>query len=183
MFRLPVSPSTNASCRFAVLALLTVAFALPAAAQELKVAVIETEKILLDSNTGKSALAELNKLRESKSAEGEKLQTEIQGLRDQLTQGRLSLADDKIAELEQDLEEKTIALKRFSDDASRELNKRRDDVLSKIDQRVMPIIAAIGEEKGYSLIFRKFESGLVFASQEVDITAEVIQRLDAGSGG
>jgi Skp family chaperone for outer membrane proteins len=53
-----------------------------------------------------------------------------------------------------------------------------------MDQRIMPVITELGRELGYTLIFRKFESGLVFADERVDVTPEVIERLDAsGSGG
>lgn len=162
-------------------ALVLAAGTLPAAAQDLKVAVINTEQVLLESATGKAALDELRQLREAKEAEGKALQTEAEDLRKRLTEGRLSLAEDKIAELEQQLEEKGIALRRFQDDASRELNKRRDEVLASIDRKVLPIINQVGQEQGYALIFRKFESGLVFASDEIDITAEIIRRLDASA--
>lgn len=161
--------------------LLAAAGASPAAAQGPKVAVINTEQVLLESQTGKAALAQLRELREAKEAEGQALQDEVQELRKRLTDGRLSLAEDKLAELEQQLEEKGIELRRFQDDATRELNKRRDEVLAEIDRKVLPIINQVGREQGYSLIFRKYESGLVFAADEVDITSEIIRRLDAGA--
>ena len=93
------------------------------------------------------------------------------------------MSEDKLADLQQQLEDKTIALKRFQDDANREMSKRKDDILASVDRKVMPIIAQVGKDKGYTLIFRKFESGLIYASDEVDITAEVIQRIDAAEGG
>ncbi len=34
---------------------------------------------------------------------------------------------------------------------------------------------------GYTLIFRKFESGLIYADEAVDITKLVITRLDAAA--
>ena len=43
----------------------------------------------------------------------------------------------------------------------------------------MPIINAYGAEQGYSLIFNKFESGLVFAEDAIDITDEILRRFDA----
>lgn len=172
------SPFVTRAVLAAVL-VLAAGFAVPAAAQAPKVAVINTEQVLLESETGKAALAELRTLREAKEAEGQALQDEVEQLRNRLTEGRLSLAEDKIAELERQLEERGIALRRFQDDANRELNKRRDDVLAAIDKKVLPIINQVGKEQGYSLIFRKFESGLVYASDEVDITGEIIRRLDA----
>lgn len=178
-----MSPPSQSVSRFvfAVLAFALLAASAPAAAQELKVAVINTEQVLLESETGKRALEELRELQEAKEAEGQALQQEVEELRKRLSEGRLSLAEDKIAELERQLEEKGIALRRFQDDASRELNKRRDEVLAGIDRKVIPIISQVGEEGGYSMIFRKFESGLVFASDEIDITGEIIRRLDASA--
>ena len=41
----------------------------------------------------------------------------------------------------------------------------------------------ICRELGYTLIFRKFESGLIYADDGVDITNVVIQRIDAGAQG
>lgn len=150
-------------------------------ASGLKVAVIDTEKILLSSTTGKKALADLKKLQEAKEAEGRAKQQEIKDLQAKLTDGRMSLAQDKLTEMEKQLENKVIALRRFQEDANSELGKTRDTILAQIDQRVMPVINQVGKELGYTLIFRKFESGLIYADEAVDITASIIQRLDGAA--
>lgn len=160
--------------------------ALPAAAQQpaasgLKIAVIDTERILLTSATGKKALADLKKLQETKEGEARTKQQEIKDLQAKLTDGRLSLAQDKLADMEKQLEEKVVALRRFQEDANSELGKKRDQVLASIDQKVMPVINQVGKEMGYTLIFRKFESGLIYADEAVDITAAIIQRLDGAA--
>ena len=162
--------------------------ALPAAAQQpaaapgdIKIAVIDTERILLTSNTGKKALADLKKLQEAKEGEARTKQQEIKDMQAKLTDGRLSLAQDKLAEMEKQLEEKLVSLRRFQEDANSELGKKRDQVLASIDQKVMPVINQVGKELGYTLIFRKFESGLIYADEAVDITASIIQRLDGAA--
>jgi outer membrane protein len=147
----------------------------------LKVAVIDTEKILLGSNTGKKALADLKKLQEQKETEGRNMQQEIKDLQGKLTDGRLSLSQDKLTEMEKQLDDKVVALRRFQEDANSDLTKMRDQVLAQIDQKVMPVINQIGKDMGYTLIFRKFESGLIYADEAVDITTTVIQRLDAAN--
>ena len=73
-------------------------------------------------------------------------------------------------------------MRRLQDDATRELQKKKDEVLGSVDQRVMPVINQVGKELGYTLIFRKFESGLIYADEAVDITPVIIQRLDAAQG-
>jgi outer membrane protein len=128
---------------------------------------------------GKKAIAELKKAQEAKEGELRAKQQEIKELQDKLSQGRLTLAQDKLAEMSKQLEDKEISLRRLSDDATRELNKRKDDLLGGIDEKVMPLINQIGHEQGYTMIFRKFESGLIYADDAIDITSTVVQRLDA----
>ncbi len=152
-----------------------------AAASGMKIAVIDTERILLTSNTGKKALADLKKLQEAKEAEARTKQQEIKDLQAKISDGRLSLAQDKLGEMEKQLEAKLVALRRFQEDANAELGKMRDQVLAGIDQKVMPVINQVGKELGYTLIFRKFESGLIYADEAVDITASIIQRLDGAA--
>jgi outer membrane protein len=177
-------------CRIPTVAAAVLALALPVAARAqqaapaagpIKIAIIDTEKILLSSATGKKALADLKKLQEQKEGEVRAKAAELKELQTKISEGRLSLAQDKLAELGKQYEEKEIALRRFQDDATRELNKRRDEVLGQIDQQVMPVINKAGKELGYTLIFRKFESGLIYADEAVDITNVIIQRLDGGA--
>lgn len=148
----------------------------------IKIAVIDTERILLNSQAGKKAVAELKSAQEQKERELDRQQKEIRDLQAKIDDGRLSLAQDKLAEMEKQLEDKVIAVRRLQDDANRELQKKKDDVLGSVDQRVMPVINQVGKELGYTLIFRKFESGLIYADEAVDITPIIIQRLDAAQG-
>lgn len=172
-----MSPSLRRLTPLVLAAAVTVA--VPAAAQTQKLGIIDTEKVLLESEAGKKVLADLRTLQEAKQREGDNLQTEVADLQKRLTEGRLALAEDKQAELNAQLEEKTIALRRFQDDANRELNKKKDELLAAVDRRVMPIINQVGRELGYTMIFRKFESGLIYAAEDSDITGEVIKRLDS----
>lgn len=157
--------------------------AAPAASGPIRIAVIDTEKILLSSNAGKKAVADLKKLQEQREKELGARAQELKDLQAKLNDGRLSLAQDKLADLSKQYEEKEIALRRAQDDATRELTKKRDEMLASIDDKVMPVINQVGKELGYTLIFRKFESGLIYADDGVDITNVVIQRIDAGAQG
>jgi outer membrane protein len=155
----------------------------PAAAGSLRIAVIDTEKILLSSVAGKKAVADLKKLQDQREKELVAKAAELKDLQTKMNDGRLSLAQDKLADLSKQYEEKEIVLKRAQDDATRELNKKRDDMLAQIDERVMPVINQVGKELGYTMIFRKFESGLIYADDTIDITNVVIQRLDSAPQG
>jgi outer membrane protein len=181
----------NALSRAAVAGVLALALVVPAAAQQaapatagnIKIAVIDTEKILLSSQAGKKALADLKKLQEAKETDLRAKAQELKDLQTKISEGRLSLAQDKLAELTKQYEEREISIRRAQDDATRELGKKRDEMLAEIDKRVMPVINQAGKDLGYTLIFRKFESGLIYADEAVDITGVIIQRLDAAAQG
>lgn len=165
----------------AVAAVLALGAAAPLAAQGQKIAIIDTERILTTSATGKAALENLTALREQKQQQGQALEAQLTDLQNRLQEGRLSLSDDKLAELQRQVEDKAVEMRRFQDDANRELAAKRDEVLAAVDEKVMPVINRFGQEQGYDLIFRKFESGLIYAAEAVDITDEVIAALDGTS--
>jgi outer membrane protein len=161
----------------AVLVGLVIAAAAPAAA-ETKVAVIDVQRVVTESDPGKGALQKLKQLQDQKMEEGKTLQAELDQLRDRFNKQRFTLAEDKLRELEKQVEDKTISMKRFQDDASRELEETRRRELDALEQRIMPIIDQLGKEQGLTLIFNKFQSGLVYADSTVDITDEVIRRFN-----
>ena len=168
--------------RAASLALASLFFSLAVfgqGAKPLKVAVIDTERILRTSATGKAALADLTKLQERKEAEAQARQKAIKELQAKINEGRLSLSKNKLSNMEKQLEDLMVALSRFQDDANRELQAKRDDILAVVDAKVMPVINQVAKEQKYAFIFRKFESGLIFADDSYDITNLIIQRLDA----
>ncbi len=146
-----------------------------------KIAILDVQRLVTDSVAGKDALARLKKLQEGKVAEGKVKSDEIDGLRKRLNEGRLSLADDKIKELEKQLEDKITGARRFQEDAEREFNKSRETAFQDIERRVFPVIEKFGQEGGYTFIFNKFQSGLLFAQDGSDVTDQIIQRFDAQS--
>jgi outer membrane protein len=153
----------------------------PAWAQEapkLSVAVIDVQVLVQDSTAGKEAQARLGKLRDEKTAQGKKLQEERDGLTKQLETQRATLTDAKVAELQKQIEDKDISLRRFADDAQQQVQEATRKELAKLEKKIMPIINEIGREKKYTLIFNKFQAGLVFADEAVDITDEVLKRFN-----
>lgn len=162
--------------------LLSVA-AVPALAQQnVKVAVIDVNRIMTDSQRGKEVLEKIDELQADKAAELKTMNDELAEMQRRYQEGRLSLAEDKLAELEAEIEDKGRAFQRAREDAERLVQKRRAEEIQKVEEAVFPIINDIGEEFGYTLIFNKFQSGLVFAAEEVDVTDLVIQRLDSATG-
>jgi outer membrane protein len=145
-----------------------------------KLGVIDVRRILTESKAGRKALDELRALAKTRQDELADRESEVAALRKRIDDGRLSLSPEKQQELDEELQAKLIDLRRAEDDARRKMDERQGVEFGKIEDRVMPLIKAIGEEQGFTLIFNKFEdSGLLFATDGADITDEVLRRFDA----
>lgn len=157
------------------------ALAVPAFAQNApaRVAVVDVQKVLTQSAPGKAAYEKLKKMQEDRVAKAKAMDEELRKLDSDISTKRLSLSEDKLAEMQKQLADKRIAMQRYAQDADREIGEARDRELAALQVKIEPVIDAIGKEMGLALIFNKFESGLVYASDAVDITETVVQRFNA----
>ena len=169
MFRLAI--------RTTVLAAVALAIALPAAAQT-KVAVIDVQRVVTESDPGKEVMQNLRALSDAKAQEGQALQQELASLQDQFNKQRFTVSEERQTEMSKEIEDKQIAIRRFQDDAQRELQEAQRRELGGLEEKILPIINQVGQERGLTLIFNKFQSGLVYADEAVDITDQVITRFN-----
>ena len=147
-----------------------------------RVAVIDVQKILATSNPGKAAYERLKKLQDDRMARAQKMDDDIKALDNEINSKKLSLSEDKLTEMQKQLSDKKIAMQRYAQDADREVTDARDKALAELQTKIMPVIDQIGKEMGLAAIFNKFESGLVYASDAIDITDTVIKRFNDASG-
>jgi outer membrane protein len=147
-----------------------------------RVAVVDVQKVLTQSTAGKAAYEKLKKMQEDRMNKAKQMDEEMKKLDSDLATKRISLAEDKLAEMTKQLADKKIAMQRYAQDADREIGEARDRELQALQVKIEPVIDALGKEMGLALIFNKFESGLVYASEAVEITDTVIQRFNAANG-
>jgi outer membrane protein len=159
------------------------ALSVPAFAQGApqRVAVIDVQKVLQNSTLGKAAYERLKKMQDERVARAQKMQEEETALENDVNTKKLSLSEDKLTELQKQISDKKIAMQRYAQDADREVGEARDKELAALELKIKPVIDAIGKEMGLAAIFNKFESGLVYASDAIDITDSVVKRFDAAT--
>ena len=159
------------------------AFAVPMFAQNVpaRVAVVDVQKVLTQSTAGKAAYEKLKKMQDDRLAKAKTMEEDLRKLDQEIASKRLSLSADKLAEMQKTLADKRISMQRFAQDADREIGEARDLELAALQTKIEPVIDGLGKEMGLALIFNKFESGLVYAADAVDITDTVIQRFNAAA--
>ena len=168
-----------------LVSLAVAALALPTFAQSApaRVAVIDVNKVLMNSAAGKTAYDRLKKMQDDRVAQAKKLDDEIAALDKEINEKKLTLSEEKLNEMTKRLSDKKIAMQRFAQDADRDIGEARDKALAELETKIKPVIDAIGKEMGLAAIFNKYESGLVYASEAIDITDTVIKRFNETAGG
>jgi outer membrane protein len=143
-----------------------------------RVAVIDVQKVLTTSTAGKAAYDRLKKLQDDRMTRAQKMQEEMTALNNDINTKKLTLSEEKLTEMQKQLADKQVALQRFGQDADKEITDARDKALQDLEGKIKPVIDSIGKEMGLAAIFNKFESGLVYASDAIDITDTVIKRFN-----
>jgi len=162
---------------FFILGLAWLPSAAMAQATTFKVGVIDIQKVLKTSLSGKEALRRLQDAADKKEEFLKKKQKELEVLQKQYNTAPLS--SEKKSELESKIQTLIKDVNRFKEDARAELQKAEAQELRSLEAEVMPIIEKLGKGETFQLIFGKQQSGLVFMDPVLDITDHVIATYDA----
>lgn len=163
-----------------VATLASVVAGIPLAAQGTmtgKVGVFDADRVMVESQPGQQALALFNQLRDQRVGELQLQQNEINTLQQEAIAAPAGGAD--AARLQRELEDMMLKLERLQQDVQQELGLRENELTSGITQMVGQIIEVLGREENYTLIFNAVTSGLVYVGPTVDITDEIILRINA----
>jgi outer membrane protein len=162
----------NSSMKWLMFPLLFI-FALPVFAQTPGIAVIDPQRVVQGSEMGKKALAEIKTLKDKKQGEIDRQQAGIQGMRDKLEKQRDILSAEARDKLNSDIQKQITELRRYSEDSENEIQRELAKAIKGIEEKVLPIIQKMGEERGYQVIIQRDQ--LVYFSAKNDITDEVIK--------
>jgi outer membrane protein len=148
---------------------------------EIKIGVINAQKVIQETKKGKEITAKLEKLGQGKQQQVEALREEIKKLEKDSVSPALN--DQTREKKNSDLVNKRTELKRFIEDAQREMQQKSANELNTLRQDIMPVIEKIGKEKGFSLILDLTTSGIAYYDSAIDVTNEVIAEYDKKYGG
>jgi len=157
---------------------------LPLLAQESagpKVGVFDGERVLAESEMGEEAVALLSQLQEQRVAELQAQQAEINTISQQALSAAPGTAE--AAQLERQMEDRGLQYQRLEQDVQQELGQRQAELVEPITQIVRQIIDTMGREEGYVLIFNVAQSGLVYFDATIEVTEEIIRRVNVVNAG
>ena len=150
-------------------------------AQAQKFALMDMEYVLKNIPAYERANEQLNQVSKKWQAEVEALNTQAATMYKNYQNEVVFLSKEKKAAKQEEimLKEKEAAdLKKKYFGPEGELFKKRESLMSPIQEEIHNVVKEISEQRGYSLVLdRASDSAIIFGSPKIDISNEVLQKL------
>jgi outer membrane protein len=146
-----------------------------------KIAYVRLQVIASNSVEGKAATAKIQEFTKKKTAELGDKNKALEALRNKLLQGGTVLNDQARSQMEKDIDKMTRELQFAQQDAQAEQQQLTQDLQNEFQTRLNPIIDQVAKEKGLLMVFSVDDSGAIWVNTGLDLSAEVMKRLDASS--
>jgi len=145
-----------------------------AQAEELKVGFVNAARVLEEAPQAEAARSLLEKEFSPRDKKLLASQKEVKDMEDKLTRDGAIMSESERHRLERDIIDRKRDLKREQEDFREDLNIRRNEAFEQLRRKVSEVIANISKEQKFDLIV---SDGVVYASDRIDITDQVIKRL------
>jgi Skp family chaperone for outer membrane proteins len=149
--------------------------------QGAKIAYINPQLIFQQSAEGKTSVARVQALVQKKQTEGAAKAKQLQDNQTKLQSSGSVMNEAARSQLEKEIERQQREGERFQQDAQAEINEIQQEVNSEFMKKVQPIIDQIATEKGLHFVFNAVDAGLAWAAPGLDISADVIKKLDSAT--
>jgi len=148
-----------------------------------KIAFFNPQAVFQASADGRAAVARVNALIQKKQTENADKAKLLQGNQQKLQTSGSVMNEAARVQLEKEIEKQTKDAERFQQDAQAEINELQQEVQNEFVKKLSPIVEQLATEKGLHLVFNASESGIAWATPGLDLTGEVIKKLDAPKPG
>jgi len=147
------------------------------AADVAKIGVIDVQKIIAFSSIGKSAKVELERIEKKYEADLKKKKAEIEDAKQRLEREGLMLSKNVIRDKERELRIMINNYKALQKKYRVEFQQHVIRLDRRIKKEIMAIAEKIGRKGGYLLIIDKQRAGVMYSSDTVDITDDILQQF------
>jgi len=144
-----------------------------------KIAFFNPQAVFQASADGRAAVTRVNALIQKKQTENADKAKLLQGNQQKLQTSGSVMNEAARVQLEKEIEKQTHAAERFQQDAQAEINELQQEVQNDFVKKLSPIVEQLAVEKGLHLVFNASESGIAWAAPGLDLTPDVIKKLDA----
>jgi len=145
-----------------------------ARAEDYKIGVINTDRILRESMPAKDAAKKIEQEFQTREAAVARQDRELRDLSTKLDREGSTMSQADRTALQRDVEARSRDLERTRRQLTEDLKARQFDEMGKIKERLDAVLTKLAKDQGYDLIL---QDGL-FVRRSVDVTDAVIKALD-----
>jgi Skp family chaperone for outer membrane proteins len=142
-------------------------------------AIIDNARVFDESNQGRAATQSIQANVDSWQQQLATVDTELQGLVSQRQQQGSIMTPEALRKVENDIQQKQLQLQRLREDAQRQATAIQNQVLADLEATLAPAVEALSAELGFTVVFNSQAPGLLHFDPAVDITDQLIARLNA----
>jgi outer membrane protein len=149
-----------------------------ALAQDLKVGVVDLQKVLEQSEPGQKALSHLKDRFEGMKSKLETKKQELDQLRQQIQKQSLVLSQEAKIDKQTEYKQKARDFQDLYQSYKRKMQLKEQQLREPIIETLVKVVDEYGKEHDYTVILDKNNSGVVFNQKAVEITEKIIARLN-----
>lgn len=168
---------------FALLALTVVATGAAAAQQGPSIVYLDSDRLGAEAPSLQAARqqmqTEMARLESQAEVELAPLQQEFQQLVQEFQQQQGMMTPERRQQQQQILTQKQQELQRKGEDFERQAQAKQNEILGPALERINTVIDQLRQERGYAFILDTASGGVISADPGLDITDEVLRRLNA----
>lgn len=147
--------------------------------QGAKIGFVNFQRVVSESSDGKASSTRIQTLSKKKQDEGTQKAQQLKSNQDKLAASGGVMSDAARSQLEKEIERQQVEAQRFQQDAQAELNELQQELQAEFIKKVTPILQQVATEKGLHALFNAQEAGFAWVDPGLDLTTEVIKKLDA----
>lgn len=147
-------------------------------AQAQKIVVIDTQRVITESIIGKAAKNNLEVEIKKGQAKVAALKADFERQRSDLEKQSAILSGSALESRREELERKQVEFQRIFQDIQEKLGRSNDAEISKVVSQINELVKALAQEKEYQFVFERDRKSVLFSSERIDITDEVVKNLD-----
>lgn len=169
--------------RLATFVVAATVLAAPAAfAAEYKAAYVDLQRALLEVDEGRAAKARLKKMLEDNQREIDQEQGVLRQEKALLDKQASAMSEETRLRKETELQQKIFALAQKWEANQKEMVLKERTELQTIFAKMDPIIAEIAQNEGFTMVFEKTDSGLIYAPGQLDLTNQLVREYNKRHG-
>lgn len=144
-----------------------------------KIGAINLSYVARMSKAGKEGLSRIEAVSRQKAAEVEARAAELEKQQTDFRVSSTGLSPRAIADLQRTFEKSKVDFERLQQDAQKEIEAMQTQFEIEFRAKLTPVIDEVSKEKGLQFVFGLEQAAIVWSSPAVDISDDVVKRLDA----